>query len=121
MPDNHNAATPVDLSYLLEYTDGEPEAMNELMAMFYETAEGVLIDLKDNMTEGENKQWSEAAHKLKGAAGFVGADELKTLCAEAQAMMTATQADRTILYEKIKNSYTQVYKFMERISNDTSQ
>lgn len=105
--------SPVDLTYLEEYTGGDPEAVQELLEIFHETMEEGLEELKNNITEGENKTWSEAAHKLKGASGYVGATNLRELCAKAQDMITATLDERTALFGQITENYARVKKFLE--------
>lgn len=112
MQDNKNTA-PVDLSYLAEYTNGDQDAIRELIEVFYETADEALGDLKSNITEGENAAWAAAGHKLKGAAGYVGAESLKDLCAQAQNMKEATLPERETLFRQIKEMYGHVHTYLE--------
>jgi len=98
----------VNLSCLEEYTNGDPEAIKELLEMFFETAEESLEKLESNIIDGKNDYWSSAGHKLKGAAAYVGADTLKSLCAQAQNMNNATQLERNDIFKKIKIAYANV-------------
>lgn len=109
--------TVVDLSCLQEYTDGDPEAMQELIEAFYETAEDGLTALEENVVDGQSEAWSSAGHKLKGAAGYVGAAKLKSLCARAQDMKTASQDERADMFVQIKQSYGDVCKFLEELQS----
>ena len=68
---------PVDLSYLQEYTDGDDDVMDELIEAFQETALEGLEELKKGVYETEMTVWNAAAHKLKGAAGYVGPPNLR--------------------------------------------
>ncbi|MCB1680790.1 MAG: Hpt domain-containing protein [Alphaproteobacteria bacterium] len=106
---------PVDLSYLQEYTDGNEEALKELIEVFTETFMEELGQLKGAIKDGESKEWSEVAHKLKGASAFVGAEHLRKLCAEAQKMVSASAADRSALYEKISLGYENVSAYLKEI------
>tara|TARA_R110001592_G_scaffold20926_25_gene84903 strand:- start:30142 stop:30672 length:531 start_codon:yes stop_codon:yes gene_type:complete len=68
------------------------------------------------IAEDPTDQWKAAAHKLKGAAGYVGAEQMKTLCAHAQNMEAANTEERTRTYEKIEQSYNAVRHFLEERS-----
>ncbi len=103
----------IDLSCLHEYTDGDPDAMQELIGAFYETSEEGLKTLEDNIMDGESEAWSAAGHKLKGSAGYVGAEKLKSLCARAQDMKTASKDERAYLFKQIKQQYNIVCKLLE--------
>ncbi|MGH1402851.1 MAG: Hpt domain-containing protein [Alphaproteobacteria bacterium] len=104
---------PVDLSYLQEYTDGDEEVMNELIDVFQETALEGMDDFKKGIHEAEMTIWKAAAHKLKGAAGYVGAHHLKALCSKAEAMPPTPAEDRAIFFQKIELSYKAVHQFLE--------
>ena len=103
----------VNLSYLEEYTDNDPESLAELIGVFYETFSGDLDMLEKNITDGENKEWSQIAHKLKGSSGFIGAEKLKILCASAQNMQTASLDERRSIYQRIKEAYGAVCIFLQ--------
>lgn len=91
----------INLSHLEEYTDGDPEMMQELIDVFFETVDETLSTLEHNVTEGENEAWSEAAHKLKGAAGYVGAEKLRSYCNIAQQMRNVPQCERQTMFQNI--------------------
>lgn len=110
---DQNGNSPVDLSYLHDYTDGDEEAIAELLEIFHETFAEELEKLKENVTDGENNAWAETAHKLKGAAGYVGAQNLQKLCARAQDMKVAAQAERQTLYVDIEANYSNVCDFLK--------
>ena len=103
----------VDLSCLEEYANGDSEAMDELIDVFYETVTESLQSLEDNIVDGESMPWSEAAHKLKGAAGFVGAENLRSLCAQAQNLKTGSKAERQVLFDSISQHCNSVRKILE--------
>lgn len=112
MPVNSEAA-PVDLSYLHDYTDGDKDAINELLEIFHETFSEELENLHIEIVEGDSQSWCEIAHKLKGAAGYIGAEELRALCSQAQNMKTCSKEERAEIYEKIEGKYRFVCDFLK--------
>jgi len=110
--DQHEEA-PVDLSYLHDYTDGDPDAMNELLEIFHETFVEELRHLQESLAEGHNQAWTEYAHKLKGASGYVGAEKLRAFCSQAQNMLEASADERKAVFALIKQNYEIVCKFLE--------
>lgn len=105
----------IDLSCLEEYTDGDPDAIRELVEVFHETASEALGLLEENICEGENTAWSDAAHKLKGASSYLGAEKLRSLCADAQEMKTGRLEERADLYQRIKESYGDVCEALKEV------
>ena len=98
----------IDLSCLKEYAGDDPDALREMIEAFYGTADDSLKTLSDNISDGENPQWTHAAHKLKGAAGYVGSEALKNICSEAQEMQNCARDERLIAYGNIKKIYLEV-------------
>jgi|MDSW01.2.fsa_nt_gb HPt (histidine-containing phosphotransfer) domain-containing protein len=105
----------IDLSCLEEYTDGDPDAIRELVEVFHETASEALGLLEENICEGENTAWSDAAHKLKGASSYLGAEQLRSLCSDAQEMKTGSLEERTELYRQIEKAYANVCAALKEI------
>lgn len=98
----------IDLTRLREYVDNDKDTIRELIGVFIETSLPEIQIMKENRTDGENKNWSEAAHKLKGASGFLGAEPLRLLCEESQNMLIASAADRNQMMERIEAAYRDV-------------
>ena len=82
----------VDLSYLLEYTDGDEEAIDELIEIFQETVAESIEDFRKSIDPIDNDLWKAAAHKLKGTSGYVGAVKLRALCIEAEGISEPSSA-----------------------------
>jgi len=113
-------ATPnalFELSLLEQYADTN-EDMCDFINSFLQQSTVKLKEMQDNCTDGENKNWSEAAHTLKGGAGMIGAIDLQNLCAQAQNMKTATAQERTILLEDITQLYNAIHKSLEDVLAD---
>lgn len=97
-----------DLAYLQEYTDGDEDMIAVLVETFYETFDEGLVELSQEITDGDNQKWSDISHKLKGAAAFLGAEELRNLAMTGQEMKTASLAQRQDLFNQISQNYEDV-------------
>lgn len=109
----NNELPPIDLSYLQEYTDGDEEVMDELIEVFKETASEGIDDFRKGIEGDDLTPWKAAAHKLKGASGYVGASHLKALCVQAEEMNTPTSGERSEFFKKIEKSYEDVCQLLE--------
>ncbi len=103
---------PVDLTHLKEYTDGDPEEEKDLIRIFLSQSTESLNILKAHCLNGECQAWMEAAHKMKGGAGMIGAEKLQTLCDQAQQMLDADAVERKDIFGKIKTVYEDVETFL---------
>ncbi len=95
-----------------EYTDNDLETQIELIGIFHQKSLNDLKILKKNIKDGENKQWSETSHALKGSTAYIGANYLKKLCAEAHNMMVDTKANRELKYNEIEKEHLIVCEFL---------
>jgi CheY-like chemotaxis protein len=120
-PDNSDAAVataalltesaleaPVDLARLDEITDGDPEFTQELIAVFVDSCEQSLSELKRELALTNRTALSRAAHKLKGASANIHAMPLRTLCDELE-----THAD-TMSVDKIATAVTAIEAAIQR-------
>lgn len=112
MQDSVQQKPPADLSYLHEYMEGDQEAIRELIVVFHETFQENMEQLKTNAVEGESTEWTELAHKLKGAAAFIGAHDLSSHCALAQKMKVATSAERKKVFNNIDLRYQEAAEYL---------
>jgi len=104
---------PVGLAALESYAD-TPEEMQQYISVFLNQTEKDLKILAEHCQGGENKNWVETAHKLKGGAGMAGALHMQQLCARAQALNDATLEERTALLEDIQQAFKEVKDFLEK-------
>lgn len=84
-PHNTLAAEPtpseeMSLSLLASLVDNDPDAMAELLALFFENADATVTELGDALVEGNLDQVRELAHRLKSSARAVGAAALGDTC-----------------------------------------
>lgn len=112
---------PADLTYLNEYLDGDQEAIRELIIVFHETFQENLESLKAQAIEGESLEWTELAHKLKGASAFIGAHDLSSHCALAQKMRVATSAERQKVFKNIELHYLKAAEYLKGEGYDYRQ
>tara|TARA_R110002124_G_scaffold83089_5_gene217744 strand:- start:378 stop:3509 length:3132 start_codon:yes stop_codon:yes gene_type:complete len=104
---------PINLVHINDYTDGDKDEQRELLGLFKQQFAESLARLKEQITPGRNKEWSEIAHQMKGGAAMIGAEELRTLCAEAQNKENTTKTERQNLYKEITAAYDSVCSYME--------
>ncbi len=109
---------PIDLSALKDYAETHEDLKN-FSNMYLEQSEQSLNIMAENCTDGENKSWSEAAHKLKGGSGMIGAQKLQSLCAQAQKMETAPAIKRKELMQEILAEYKEVQDFLKQLIQDS--
>jgi PAS domain S-box-containing protein len=88
---SNDARPPVDLSKLHALTEGDPEFTAELVATFYDSTNLCLEDITSGVCSDERAQIARTAHRLKGAASNIHADEL----AEVAALLESTAAGLT--------------------------
>jgi PAS domain S-box-containing protein len=101
----------LDLSVLQSFADDEKE-MQEFIDVFMSQAEDIITVLEKNCSDGRNTEWIEAAHKLKGSSGAVGANLLQDLCAKAQDMSDTTAALRAEILREIQTVYDEVKELL---------
>lgn len=108
-PDEKGA--PVDMSLLEDYAD-TAEDMKNFIAVFLRQSEEGLEILAEHCVDGESREWVEAAHKLKGGSGMVGAKTLHKLCAQAQECAQGSAGERETLLKEIRAEYDRVKAYL---------
>lgn len=106
-----DTGAPVNLALLEEYADTPEDVKRFVQTFIRQSNEGLKI-LQEHCIDGDSKDWMEAAHKLKGGAGMIGAKKLQTLCAQAQEMQTSTAKKRDEILKEIKNEYAKIKDHM---------
>lgn len=89
------------------YADTQEEKQ-DFYNIFYASTEGLIRDMEQHCTDGENEQWCELAHKLKGGSLMIGANHLGSLGAHAQSIIIATETERRELLLEITMAYAQL-------------
>lgn len=109
-------ATAQDVSYSLQVFDWErlgmfaetAEEEQELIGIFINYAQESLDVLRSTITCVEHEEWKKAAHKLKGSAANLGAQQLSELCYQAEKSYDAEDEAKRRLYHDIAGSYTEL-------------
>lgn len=103
---------PVDRSQLEVFTDGDPEEERELVVIFLQQAEEMIALLAKSI-EGETCDiWKSAAHRLKGAAGNLGANRLYKLCQQAEANPQQPSVAKQALVQNIRDESIAIRHFL---------
>lgn len=95
--DEEPAAAPVDLAHLARYTLGDVALEREVLELFCTQAVAYLEQLRAATSQ---KDWSHAAHSLKGSARAIGAwrtarvaEHIEALRADIPPEVRAAQVD----------------------------
>lgn len=79
------ALDPAVLAQLVALDDGKLDLVREMADLFREDIQGRLGVLDEAFAAQDTTKLSETAHAMKGAAGTVGARQLRDLAAEVEA------------------------------------
>ncbi len=106
------AAKPMVLDLLSRYATN-PKDRARLIGLFRQEGQKSLDMLEEQCVDGQSDVWVEAAHKLKGSAGMVGAEKLHKHCADAQDQNDVSAAERKKILKKIRQEYDKVCEHMD--------
>jgi CheY-like chemotaxis protein/HPt (histidine-containing phosphotransfer) domain-containing protein len=67
---------PVDMSRLLDLTDGNPESLRELLDMFYKQTARQLDEIEEAVHANKSAEVGHVAHSCKGASATLGMTRL---------------------------------------------
>ncbi|MBU0800871.1 MAG: response regulator, partial [Alphaproteobacteria bacterium] len=94
-PQKESAAGPaIDLQKLRALSGQDDKFIAEMVRLFITDGAILLAQLQGQITDGPNPQWVDIAHGLKSAAANVGAQEMYTLCDQAQKMRDTDAVSR---------------------------
>jgi signal transduction histidine kinase/CheY-like chemotaxis protein len=109
------ALDPAALERLTDMAGGDPEFVGVLLESFGEEAPGLLQQLREGMSAGDNEAVRRAAHTLKSNAATFGATALMGLCAELETRAREgkpTDAQDTVSH--IEAEYQSVHTQLEK-------
>ncbi len=98
----------MDWERLDMFTDGDPEEEKALIELFISNAEETLKLIKQHTKIGDNEEWENATHRLKGSAANLGAKNLSDICSQAEKASRENEETKRILYRCIMESYEEV-------------
>ena len=84
------AVGPVDLTHLRQYTLGDRDLEREILGLF---ADQLLVTIDALKDAPSDKEWTIAAHTLKGSARAVGAWSLARLAESAEKLRGLSDVD----------------------------
>ena len=97
----------MDWERLRMFTDGDPEEEKGLIEMFLAYAEESIQELETHLKNGENEEWRKAAHKFKGSAANLGAEQLSSICFKAEESYEQDDQAKQLIFEHIKRAYNE--------------
>ncbi|MEW5786667.1 MAG: ATP-binding protein [Pseudomonadota bacterium] len=83
------ASSGFDLDKLRRICRGDQAQVREMLSLFVTSSEGLLNDLARAVAGQDVGQAARQAHQLKGAAAYLGAEEVASLAAETEAQAKA--------------------------------
>lgn len=113
---NENGEVIIDWSRIDMFTDGNPQEEKELIDMFMLYADETLSILRDLKNGQDSEEWKKAAHKLKGSAANLGAQNLSDICYLAEQTYAQDDIRKDELFDKIETAYHQVRNMLSQDS-----
>jgi len=112
---NHDDKQSIDfdIERLELFTDGNRDEEKELLDMFFEQAELSLLSLVENKDNEDPDGWRAAAHKLKGSAANLGANNLAHICEHAEKNSTKDTLEKALMLDDIFICLDQTKTFLE--------
>lgn len=87
-----------------------------MIDMFMLYADETLSILRDLKNGQDSEEWKKAAHKLKGSAANLGAQNLSDICYLAEQTYAQDDIRKDELFDKIETAYHQVRNMLSQDS-----
>lgn len=98
----------VDWERINMFTDGNVDDQKQLIDLFILYANETLIEILEALRANDNHRWEQATHKLKGSAANFGANQLATICYQAEVSYSEPVEVKKDLMQKINMAYDAV-------------
>ncbi|MGB0719160.1 MAG: response regulator [Bdellovibrionales bacterium] len=108
-----SGATPLNVTHLEMFTDGDIEEEKQLLNLFFELTETGMCELEGFLAANDQKGWKQSAHRMKGAAANLGAVPLSTSCKEAEFGFEAEQDDKIVMLCAIREQVCALKDFVD--------
>lgn len=105
----------IDLSIMKTFSGGDPQIENQLVGMFIAQTDINFTKLEAGCHKADCTEWVEAAHSLKGGAGGMGAEMLRSAAEKAQMMENATIEERTAVLTQLRSYYQEVKEYLSNL------
>jgi len=110
------SSRPVDLVHLSRYTLGERELEREVLELFCSQS---LIYIERLREARSDKDWTDAAHSLKGSASAIGAWRAAAAAASAEALSGAAPLEaRALRLREIESSVREAEIYIGALLED---
>ncbi len=104
---------PVDMDHLRMFTDGNKDEERELFALFFSQMDKGLDDLEASFIGQDSEAWRNVAHKLKGSAANLGANDLSSVCELAESQFECDDSLKEVMLSHIVSRADAVRVFLE--------
>ncbi len=106
-----SAKAAIDWDHLNDVSGGDEALIQSFLNLFCDNAAVYIEELESVDLDGE--EWRLVAHKLKGAAYAVGAQNVGILASDAE-MASAPSADvRVVMTKELREALADVSKFLK--------
>lgn len=113
-PTGGDQSPPANLKIINDYAGGNPDVVKQLAATFLTKSDADIKMLESAIGSSDRKLWCDTAHKIKGSAGYMGAEKLRKLCEQAQMMIDESNERRMDTFREIAEEYERVSAFIRR-------
>jgi two-component system, sensor histidine kinase and response regulator len=83
-PDPEATSAPMDLSVLTELFGNDRDGMRDMMALFLDNADRLIVEIDAALDAGDASALSRAGHGLKGAANAIGVNGVGAIALEIE-------------------------------------
>ena len=109
-----NEESPVDMDRLLDFTDGNPENLRELVTLYLEQTAGQLDHLGAAIQAGESQEVRHLAHSCAGASATCGMRRLAPLLRELERQgIEEKLTNAAQLGKEIRREFETIRNFLE--------
>jgi HPt (histidine-containing phosphotransfer) domain-containing protein len=99
----------LDRQQLIQNVDGDPELLEEIVSLFFESSGEILTALRDSVRSADGPGLHASAHQLKGALANVGARAAAQAAYELERMGKAGELTR------LEEALTSLEEEMDRL------
>ncbi len=96
------------------FTDGDIEEEKMLIDLFVTNADETLELIEKQVSSGDNEEWGNATHRLKGSAANLGAQNLANMCSQAEKSSDENEETKRIIFRSIRSSYEEVRDALQK-------
>ena len=105
----------LNLENLESVTDNDQELIESLLSEFIKVTEQDIENLEKAVSNNHSSDVTSLAHRIKGAAAVIGAEQLTNLCQQLESAGRSAQSDQfSDLLDSIKGCFVNV---VEAIKN----